>query len=65
MSGTDGMTCNKCLCRLNSWDRRLSKTLAYRYPLCEKCIADEYGMEVDFLRARMETYFGMRPCLGI
>lgn len=57
--------CNKCGNQLNSWDARLSKTLAYKYPCCENCIAEEYGMPVKGLRSRMEDYFGLRPCLGI
>ena len=57
--------CNKCGNQLNSWDARLSKALAYKYPCCESCIADEYGMTAEELRNRMEDYFGIRPCLGI
>lgn len=57
--------CNKCSGELNSWDLRLSKALAYRYPLCENCIADEYGMDKKYFRNRMENYFGIRPCLGL
>lgn len=57
--------CNNCGCQINSWDKRISKTLAYRYPNCEKCIAEEYDMNVDDLRNRMERFFGMRPCIGI
>ena len=57
--------CNKCGCQINSWDRRISKTLAYHYPNCEKCIAEEYDMDVEALRNRMEHFFGMRPCMGI
>ena len=57
--------CNICGEQLNSWDARLSKTLAYKIPVCEKCIAKEYDMEVESLRDRMENYFGMRPCQGI
>lgn len=57
--------CNKCSERLNSWDIRVSKTLCYKMPLCEKCIAQEYDMDVDALRFRMEQYFDMRPCLGV
>lgn len=56
--------CNICSKQLNSWDARLSKTLAYKYPVCESCIAKEYDMEVDALRDRMEEFFGMRPCMG-
>lgn len=57
--------CNSCGKQLNSWDVRLSKTLAYKIPACEKCIAKEYDMNVDALRTRMEDFFGMRPCQGI
>jgi hypothetical protein len=57
--------CGICGSRINSWDKRLSKTLAYKNPVCEKCIAKEYGMETESLRSRMEDYFGMRPCQGI
>ena len=57
--------CNICSCQLNSWDARLSKALAYKIPVCEKCIADEYDMDTDALRSRMEEYFDMRPCQGI
>lgn len=58
-------SCNNCGRQLNSWDKRVSKALVYRYACCEACIAKEYDMEVDSLRARMEHYFGMRPCLGL
>ena len=57
--------CNKCGRQLNSWDARLSKTLAYKYPCCESCIAGEYDMSAERLRDRMENYFGMRPCQGL
>lgn len=57
--------CNICSEQLNSWDARLSKTLAYKIPVCEKCIAKEYDMDVDALRTRMEDFYGMRPCQGI
>jgi len=57
--------CNICGDQLNTWDARLSKTLAYKNPVCEKCIAKEYDMEVDALREWMEDIFEMRPCLGI
>lgn len=59
------INCNKCSCQLNSWDGRLSKTLCYKIPICEKCIAEEYDMDVESLRKRMENYFGMIPCLGL
>lgn len=58
-------SCNSCGEQINTWDKRLSKTLAYQYPLCEKCIAQEYDMEVENLRKKMEDFFGMRPCQGI
>ena len=57
--------CNVCGEQLNSWDAGLSKTLAYKIPVCEKCIAKEYDMGVNALRDRMEDFFGMRPCQGI
>ena len=58
-------SCNICGKRINSWDKRISQTLAYRYPCCESCIAAEYDMAVEALRNRMEHYFDMRPCQGI
>lgn len=57
--------CNICNARLNSWDARLSKTLAYKNPVCEKCIAEEYDMDVGHLRNKMENFFGMLPCQGL
>lgn len=57
--------CNICSKKLNSWDRRISKVLAYKIPVCESCIAIEYGMGKEELRARMERFFDMRPCQGI
>ena len=57
--------CNMCGDGLNTWDVRLSKTLAYKIPVCEECIAKEYDMDVGALRERMEAYFGMRPCQGL
>ena len=57
--------CNSCGCRLNSWDKRISKTLAYQYPVCEKCVAKEYDEDVGQLRRRFEHYFDMRPCIGL
>lgn len=61
----DKLTCNICDKELNSWDKRLSKTLAYKLPVCESCIAKEYDIDQDELRARMEDFFGIRPCIGI
>ena len=57
--------CPMCKKQLNTWDARCSKALAYKNPICESCIAKEYDIEVDTLRAKMERVFGMRPCLGI
>ena len=57
--------CNICGTQLNSWDARLSKTLAYKNSICEHCIAKEYDMDIDALRNKMENFFGIRPCVGI
>ena len=57
--------CNCCGNQLNSWDAKLSKTLMYKYKVCEKCIAKEYGMETDKLRDTMKELDGLRPCAGI
>ena len=57
--------CNICSQKLNSWDARLSKTLMYQNKVCEKCIANEYDMDVDKLRAYFEDVFGMKPCAGL
>lgn len=59
------INCNQCGQQLNSWDVRLSKTLAYKFPVCEKCIAKEYDRDVAWIRNYFERAFGMRPCLGI
>lgn len=57
--------CNECGKQLNSWDIRISKALLIVPHECEKCIAAEYGMTEDNLRARMREKFGMEPCKGI
>lgn len=57
--------CGRCGRQLNSWDKRISNVLKYKYSCCEECIAKEYDMAVDALRNRMEHYLGMRPCLGL
>ncbi len=57
--------CNLCGKQLNSWDKRVSKTLQYQSPVCESCIAKEYDVDLEQLRRTMEHYFGMRPCQGI
>lgn len=60
-----GQNCYLCGARLNSWDARLCKSLAYKNKICESCIAKEYDMDIHILRARMEDFFDMRPCQGI
>ena len=57
--------CNCCGTQLNTWDKRLSKTLAYKNPVCESCIAEEYDMQAEQLRKRMEDFYGIRPCVGL
>lgn len=57
--------CNICNERLNSWDAKCSKVLAYKIPVCETCIAKEYDMDKEALRDRLEDFFGMRPCQGV
>lgn len=57
--------CNICGEQLNSWDAKCSKVLAYKYPVCESCIAKEYDMDKESLRTRLEDFFGMRPCQGV
>ncbi len=57
--------CNVCGCRLNTWDARISKALAYKIPVCEECIAKEYDIEKQELRDKLEDFFGMRPCVGL
>jgi len=57
--------CNACGKRLNSWDARCSKALSYKHAVCESCMAEEYDMQPEELRAYFEEVFGMRPCLGL
>lgn len=57
--------CHICGNKINSWDKRCNKTLAYKKVTCEKCMAKEYDLEVDAFRSRLERFFGMRPCIGI
>lgn len=58
-------TCEYCGEQLNSWDARIGKTLCFTFPICERCIAEEYGMTVNYLRDTMERRFGVHPCEGI
>lgn len=60
-----GRCCNVCDQELTSWDLRCSKALAYKHPVCERCIAKEYDVEVMELRDKLEDFFGMRPCQGL
>lgn len=55
----------KCKIELTSWDLRCSKSLAYKIPRCEKCIAKEYDKTVEELRGALEDFYGMRPCMGV
>lgn len=57
--------CNMCGKQLNTWDEKCSKALAYKTPVCEKCIAKEYDISTDELRDKLENFFGVRPCMGI
>lgn len=56
--------CHKCNCQMNTWDNRLTKTFKVKNT-CEKCFCDIYDMDKEAFRARMEDFFGMRPCQGI
>ena len=58
-------SCHVCGAQLNSWDARVSKALGYKNITCEKCIAKEYGKDVQEVRETMEDFFGMRPCQGL
>lgn len=60
-----GKPCHVCGAELNSWDARVSKALGYDKTTCEKCVAREYGKDVNEVRAILEDFFGMRPCQGI
>ena len=57
--------CHICGRQLNTWDKKVAKVLAYKRHICEACIANEYDMDVESLRSRMELYFNMRPCQGL
>ena len=49
----------------NSWDKRISRALGYKHIVCEKCIAKEYDVSVEELRAKMKDHFGLLPCPGL
>lgn len=62
----DGVSCPVCGTeRTNSWEKRISRALRYKSIVCEKCIAEEYGLTVAELRNTMENHFGLVPCPGI
>lgn len=56
--------CATCANLLTKWDRQVSKVLCYKFPLCVKCIAEEYDRNVDDLNEQMEWVKGKRPCLS-
>lgn len=57
------MNCATCSQPLTAWDRQVSKIVAYKFPLCVKCIAEEYDQNVDDLNEHMMWIKGKRPCL--
>lgn len=57
--------CEYCGEQINSWDKRIGKTLHFDFTICEKCIADEYGMTPEYLRETMERRYGVHPCEGL
>ena len=59
------VACNNCSEEVNSWDKRCSRALGYKFIVCETCIAKEYDVTVQELRAIMQDHFGLIPCPGI
>ena len=59
------VACNNCSEEVNSWDKRYSRALGYKFIVCETCIAKEYDVTVQELRAIMRDHFGLIPCPGI
>lgn len=57
--------CEYCGEQVNSWDKRVANTLHFNFTICERCMAEEYGMTVDYLRDAMTRRFGMHPCEGL
>lgn len=51
--------------KTNFWEKRISRALNYQETVCEACIAKEYDVSIDGLRAAMEDHFGLTPCLGL
>lgn len=59
------ISCPVCGGKVNSWDKRCSRALAYKAIFCEDCISKEYGIDVEELRDTMKNHFGLIPCPGI
>ena len=57
--------CHSCGEELNTWDMRISHALGYEHIVCERCVAKEYGKDVQEVRAIMEDHFGLKPCQGL
>jgi len=59
--------CPKCQSQMSSWDVRASKALGYKkFQVCESCLCKEYDIASPaHLRASLESYLGIRPCIGI
>ena len=57
--------CNCCNGEVNSWDKRCSRALGYKFIVCESCIAKEYDVTVPELRSTLQDHFGLIPCPGI
>lgn len=60
-----GQYCEYCGEELNTWDDRVRKALVFDFYICEKCIAEEYNVDKDYLRNVMAVRFGAHPCEGI
>lgn len=60
-----GKYCEYCGDELNTWDDRVRKALAFDFDICENCIAEEYQINIDYLRKVMSDRFGAHPCEGI
>ena len=41
------ISCPVCGGKVNSWDKRCSRALAYKAIFCEACISKEYGIDVE------------------
>ena len=65
LRGDPDISCPVCGGKVNSWDKRCSRALAYKAIFCEACISKEYGIDVEELRDTMKNHFGLIPCPGI